>query len=162
MKKVIRKVGLIIITSVSLLLIFAVIKLLWYFLSHDLHLDFSQNYRKIDGYEDIVLANVDDSYRRTFWGLSRIDREIPQLEKAQNGSDEIYEKLISLVGDDYYIDQYVLSPDGNRILFEEMHPWGEGAPTDSDDVYFKVVDINDGSIVTLFKGPQQYFDIYWE
>ncbi|SEM71113.1 hypothetical protein SAMN04487770_1773, partial [Butyrivibrio sp. ob235] len=48
------------------------------------------------------------------------------------------------------------------VVHEEMHPWGAGAPTDDEDIYFKVVDLNDGSIVTLFKGPQQFFDIYWK
>ncbi len=162
MKKVLKRIGLVVIMAFNLLLIFIILRFLWYFPSYYLHLDFSQNFRKVEGYEDIVFTCNDSAYSRTFWGLSKNAIDVTGLEKEQHESDEIYEKLRSLVGNDYYIDQYVLSPDEDRILYEEMHPWGAGAPTDDEDIYFKVVDLNDGSIVTLFKGPQQFFDIYWK
>ena len=37
-----------------------------------------------------------------------------------------------------------------------MHPWGAGAPTDDEDIYFKVVDLNDGSIVLYLKALSSF------
>ena len=61
-------------------------------------------------------------------GFQKNAIDVTGLEKEQHESDEIYEKLRSLVGNDYYIDQYVLSPDEDRILYEEMHPEDQTSP----------------------------------
>ena len=97
----------------------------------------SQSYRKIDGYEDIFFVSNDKIYKRTFGGLKRVDGDTLNL-KEENVPDEGYEKLRAIVGDEYYIEQYVFSPDESKILYEEVHPWGAGAPTDDEDIYYDV------------------------
>lgn len=162
MKKIIRGIGIALISVVNLSVICLLLRILWYFPSHYGHVDLTQSYRKIDGYEDIIFVSGDACYKRTFWGLKKVNEDVSNQNKESTSSDEGYESLRAIVGDEYYIEQYVFSPNGSKILYEEIHPWGAGAPTDDEDNYYKVVDLSDGSIVTLFKGPQQFFDVYWE
>ena len=162
MKKVFKGIGITLLTIFCLLVVGVFLRILWYFPVHYGHVDLSQSYRKIDGYEDIVFVSREDCYKRTFWGLKKIEADAASFEKEESAYDEGFEKLRPFVGDEYYIEQYAFSPDGTKAVYEEIHTWGEGAPTDDVDNYYKVVDLTDGSIVTLFKGPQQFFDIYWE
>lgn len=62
---------------------------------------------------------------------------------------------------DGYIDQCVESPDGMRILYSEVCAWGEGAPTDDEDYYYKVLDLRDMSLVTIYKCPMRRYKLYW-
>lgn len=162
MKRVIRGIGKVLHAVVCFSVMCLFLRFLWYFPSYYGHVDLSQSYRKIDGYENIIFISRDDCYRRTFWGLKKVDKDVSALKDEQTPTNEEYTTLKAIVGDDYYIREYVYSPDCTKILYEEVHPWGEGAPTDDADNYYKVVDLSDGTIVTLFKGPQQCFDIYWE
>ena len=126
-----------------------------------MHMDFSQSYRKIDGYEKIIFVYGGEYYKRTFWGLKKIKGEIPDIDETElSETSEEYKKAISILGDDEYIRKSALSPDGNKVIVVEVHPWGYGM-TDAEDDYFKVVDLTDGSVVTVFKGSMQFFNACW-
>ncbi|MCR5778622.1 MAG: hypothetical protein K6G84_14575 [Lachnospiraceae bacterium] len=139
------------------------LRIVWFFAALNLRMDFSQNYRKIDGYEKIVFVEGDVAFKRSFWGLRKCDIDLTQFdEEGSMKETEAYRTVKSIVGDNIYISQCVESPDGNMILYSEAHPWGEGAPTDDEDHYYKVLDTRDMSIITIYKCPMKGYKLYWQ
>ena len=95
------------------------------------HLDFSQNYRRIDGYENIVFKDSrnDQCFHLCTWGLVK-------TEKPEGFED------------------------GKYILYIEKIYRGTGV-TDDEDVYFKVYSIEDETSITIYSGYRQYFLVNW-
>ena len=128
------------------------------------HLDFSQNYRSIDGYENIIFKDTwnDQCFRLCAWGL--VKTENPEgFEEHHNPDRTSYEYQLIVENTDARecdVGQVVLSPDGKYILYIENIYRGTGV-TDDEDVYFKVYSIEDETSITIYSGYRQYFLVDW-
>ena len=127
-------------------------------------MDFSQNYRRIDGYENIVFKDSrnDQCFHLCAWGL--VKTENPEgFEEHHNPDRTSYEYQLIVENTDAGecdIGQVVPSPDGKYILYIENIYRGTGV-TDDEDVYFKVYSIEDETSITIYSGYRQYFLIDW-
>lgn len=108
-----------------------------------LHLDFSQEYRQVDGVEKIRFQDKRDHkiYARTFWGLRPVGKD----ESSQSNIQDV-KKM-----DDKY-----------TLFCEKEYGVNGGYSTDEEYCYYKVVDIETGEQYTVYAGYRQWFDVYWE
>ena len=60
-----------------------------------------------------------------------------------------------------YIEQIVLSPDGNYILYVQSIYRGSGV-TDDEDVYYRVYDIKNNTVVTIYSGYKAFLLVDWK
>lgn len=127
------------------------------------HLDFSQDYRKIDGYENIVFKDSwnNQCFRLCPWGLIQSDR-IAGFETHQDidRSSYDYQLFLKRVHAEY-VSQIVPSPDGKYILYVENIYRGTGL-TDDEDVYYRVYSIDDDTSTTVFSGFRQFLCVDWK
>jgi len=157
--KIHKKIGIGIAVIISILIIlFGIIIYLSQF-----HFDFSQNYRRVDRYEDIVFK--DNWNKRCFrlcaWGLVKTGN-IDGFEDHSNPDIASYEyQLIVEKVNAENVWQVVPSPDGKYILYVEKVYSGSGL-TDDEDVYYKVYSIDDGTTVTIYSGYRQYLLVDWK
>ncbi|WP_026505350.1 hypothetical protein [Butyrivibrio sp. NC3005] len=159
MKKILSNI---LFKGILLLCLLFVFRIVFYYVQLSLHVDFSFSYRNIDGYENIIFVQNKTAYKRSFWGLQKTDETLPLLEDASSDKDDkALKKLKEVIGENYYLSQCIFSPDNTKILYVEIRPWGEGAPTDDENYYCKVLDLKTKKTITVFKGPQQYFKVYW-
>ncbi len=152
------------------------------------HLDFSQDYRAVDGIGQVVFRDNSrkTAYKRCFWGLKQ-EADAEGLEEGNEPSPEgIYaspsgqlrawtdnksRKLyvsnmdaseIKEFDTDYSVGQIVFSPDDRYLLYKEVEYGIHGGySTDEEYVYFKVLDLGTGSVVTVFQGYRQFFQVSW-
>ncbi len=85
------------------------------------HIDFSQEYRTIDGYEKIVFKDSwsGQCYRLCIWGLA-ITENISGFEDHRDPDTSSYEyQLLTAKANAEGIWQIVPSPDGKYILYVE-------------------------------------------
>lgn len=151
-----------------------------------LHLDFSQDYRKIQEVDTIRFQDnwSGKIYGRAFWGL----RPVGRLENGMQDSDS---EAASTVGDDlwygydsqeehiflghlvgeieeiydtqYSVSQIVLSPDDRYILFCEIeYGVNGGYSTDEEYCYYRVIDRETGERYTVYAGYREWYRVYWE
>ena len=128
------------------------------------HFDFSQDYRSIDGYENIVFkdSKSDQCFRLCAWGLIRTESYTDfqdHLEIIGISNDE-YQLLVENTGAEN-IWQVVSSPDGRYILYVERIYSGSGI-TDDEDVYYKVYSVDDGTSTTIYSGYRQFLLVDWK
>lgn len=127
------------------------------------HLDFSQDYRKIDGYENIVFKDSwnNQCFRLCPWGLITSD-SIAGFETHQDidRSSYDYQLFLKRVHAEY-VSQIVSSPDGKYILYVENIYRGTGL-TDDEDVYYRVYSIDDDTSTTVFSGFRQFLCVDWK
>jgi len=128
--------------------------IIWFFLVINYHLDFNQSYLFINGFENIVLYDSQNSYQRRIWGL----KEIESYEYGDNYDSNIISQVEEMVDDENWISQACYSPDKEYILYKEVEAWG---PTDDNTYYYKVINVDSKKIRTFYKGPMEDFDIYW-
>ena len=159
-----KRLKKIIVVVLILLLLALPVRIAWFLVSLNFKVDFSQEYRKVKGYEDIIFVQQDTAYKRAFWGLKEIPLDTASLGEESCYKDEkTYEMLKESREEDYYfISKMILSPDGNQVLYEEVRNWGGAAPTDDADIYYRVLNLTDGSIHTVYKMPIQRFNVYWK
>lgn len=127
------------------------------------HLDFSQNYRSIDGYENIVFkdSRSNQCFHLCAWGLVRTEN-IVGFEEHRNFDRTSYEyQLLVKRANAKYVSQVVPSPDGKYILYVENIYRGTGL-TDDEDVYYKVYSIDDDTSTTIFSGFKQFLLVDWK
>ncbi len=127
------------------------------------HFDFSQDYRSIDGYENIVFkdSKSDQCFRLCAWGLIRAE-SYPEFQDHRETIGIPYDEYRSLIehADGGYIWQVVSSPDGRYILYVEKV--GISGTTDDEDVYYKVYSPDDGTTTTIYSGYRQYLMVDWK
>ena len=108
-------------TAIVLMILMATIVYLSQF-----HIDFSQEYRTIDGYEKIVFKDSwsGQCYRLCIWGLA-ITENISEFEDHRDPDTSSYEyQLLTAKANAEEIWQMVPSPDGKYILYAEKNiPW---------------------------------------
>ena len=127
------------------------------------HLDFSQNYRSIDGYENIAFKDSwsNQCFRLCAWGLVKTEN-IVGFEEHQNFDRTSYEyQLLVKRANAEYVEQVVISPDVKYILYVERIYRGTGL-TDDEDVYYKVYSIDDDTSTTIFSGFKQFLLVDWK
>ena len=127
------------------------------------HFDFSQDYRSIDGYENIVFkdSKSDQCFRLCAWGLIRAE-SYPEFQDHRETIGIPYDEYRSLIehADGGYIWQAVSSPDGRYILYVEKVCIS--GITDDEDVYYKVYSPDDGTTTTIYSGYRQYLLVDWK
>ncbi|MCR5804275.1 MAG: hypothetical protein K6G47_08420 [Clostridia bacterium] len=128
-----------------------------------LHLDFSQDYRSIDGYENIVFENNRNKqcFHLCAWGLIKTKKPDGYTEHRDPDTASYEYQLIVEKANAKDVQQVVSSPDGKYILYVEMIYSGSGL-TDDEDVYYKVYSIDDGKTVTIYSGYREYFLVDWK
>lgn len=127
-----------------------------------LHIDFSQTYRGIRGYEGIVFRDnwSEQTYRRCVWGLVKKNASGKFAKHFLDRESEEY-KLLSERVDVSNITQLVSSPDGVYILYVENVYRGSGV-TDDEDVYFKVYDTQNDTVTTIYSGHREFLSVDWQ
>lgn len=138
--------------------------LVWLF-NNGRRLDFSQDYRNIQGVENITLERNGwhDFYKRCFWGLRRIDDTlIDHTDICQAGaeSDDSIIELQNLIKTEYAIRQSIYSPDKKYILYCEIK-YGHQGITDDEYCYYRVYEIETGKIITLYQGYREWYNLSW-
>ena len=127
------------------------------------HLDLSQNYRSIDGYENIVFKDSwnGQCFHLCAWGLVKTENVVG-FEEHRNYDRTSYEyQLLVKRANAKYVEQVVISPDGKYILYVETIYRGTGL-TDDEDVYYKVYSIEDDTSTTIFSGFKQFLIVDWK
>ncbi len=127
--------------------------------------DFSQEYRQIEGYENIVFRDngTEQDFCRSIWGLTVRNHsdgftEHRSIDKNSNAY-KILEEHTDLA--DTFVKQIVFSPDGNYILYVESVYRGTGV-TDDEDVYYRVYDIKNDTVVTIYSGHRAFLLVDWQ
>ncbi|MBD5508348.1 MAG: hypothetical protein HDR05_09965 [Lachnospiraceae bacterium] len=129
-----------------------------------LHLDFSQEYRKIEGADRIRFRDnwSGKVYGRSFWGLRPVGQKkdeasggYPENAKDSGLSIEQFSQ--------YEVKQVELSPDGRYILYCEIaYGVNGGYSTDEEYCYYRVIDREDGEQYTIYSGYREWYQVYWE
>ena len=156
--------------NLSIIVILSTLVILFVFLGSILclsqfHLDFSQDYRNVEGYENIVFKDSwsGQCFRLCTWGLIKTENDT-EFEDHRNPDESSYEyRLLSEKTDAemWQVDQIVSSPDGKYIMYVERVYRGTGV-TDDEDVYFKVYSIEDGTSTTIYSGYRQFLLVDWK
>ena len=127
------------------------------------HLDFSQNYRRIEGYENIVFKDScsNQCFHLCAWGLVKTESMVG-FEGHQNfdRTSNEYQLLVKRANAEY-ISQVVPSPDEKYILYVENIYRGTGV-TDDENVYYKVYSIDEDTSTTIFSGFKQFLLVDWK
>ena len=127
------------------------------------HIDLSQKYRTVNGYENIAFMDSwsHQCYRLCAWGLVKTEN-IPGFEEHRDPDTSSYEyQKIIKKANAKFVWQVVPSPDGKYILYVERIYRGTGI-TDDDDVYYKVYSIDDGTTTTIYSGYKQFLLVDWK
>lgn len=129
-----------------------------------LRLDLSQDYRDIQGYENIVLERNgwDQYYKRTFWGLKKTAS--PQGIKSDNrhDSDQSHDRLNEWIDTDNYIRQSIYSPDKRYVLYcEVIYDYKHSETTDDEYCIYKVYEIESGKSFTIYQAYREWYNLFW-
>ena len=127
-------------------------------------LDVSQEYKKIDAYEGIVLKdyNKQKAYKRSFCGLTETDEPADFSYHGEHLNSTAHDTLQRLApGNAGHIGQCTLSPDGRRILYVKANPSDEADPTDIVDYSYNVLNLDDGTVLEYFRNPRAGLGVEW-
>lgn len=126
------------------------------------HLDFSQKYRCIDGWEGIVFRDnwSKRDFKRCFWGLAETESRADFIEHRPIGADSPEYEILRSYIEEGNIEQAALSPDGNYILYVQRVYRGSGT-TDDEDVFYRVLSLKDGCVTTIYSGYRQFLLVDW-
>ncbi len=127
------------------------------------HFDFSQDYRSVEGYENIVFMDPQSKqcFRLCVWGLIRTEKPDGFEDHRDLVSPSEYQMLAENT-DAENIWQVVSSPDGRYILYIERINVGSGVTTDEEKVFYRVYSIEDGTSTTIYSGYRQYLLVDWK
>ena len=150
------------IVIISVIVIILIVLLSTILCLSQFHFDFSQDYRSIEGYENIYFKDSwsKQCYRLCSWGLVKTE-DVAGFEDHRDldTSSFEYKLLIEKAGAEW-IEQIVPSPNGKYILYVERIYRGTG--TTDDDVYYKVYSIEDDKIITIYYGFRQFLLVDWK
>lgn len=138
--------------------------LLFPMLKMALHLDFSQEYRKVEGADRIrFLDNWSGKvYSRAFWGLCPVGQK---KDEPSNGYREnVKDSALSIEQfSKYEVKQVELSPDSRYILYCEIeYGVNGGYSTDEEYCYYRVIDRENGEQYTIYSGYREWYQVYWK
>ena len=129
------------------------------------NVDFSQAYRNINNYEGITFVNVykQTAYKRTFWGLQEVDYQGISFDSQEmDRSSDAYKLVRAAAGEEARIAVCTTSPDGQYVLYLEAISVSQGASTDDDHVYYRVLNKKDGTVTTIYDGVYKCFWVTWQ
>ncbi len=129
------------------------------------NVDFSQSYRNIKNYEGITFTNTykHKAYKRTFWGLQEVAYPGVSVDRREiDQSSSAYELVRQKAGEHARITCCTTSPDGNYVLYAEAISISNGASTDDDHIYYRVLNLQDGSVTTIYDGAYKCFWVTWQ
>lgn len=127
------------------------------------HMDLSQKYRSIDGFENIVFKDnwTEQCFRLCIWGLTKTEN-YDEFNDNRNYDKTSYEyQLLVEKANAQYVRQVVTSPDGKYILYVENIYRGTGL-TDDEDVFYKVYSLENDTSTTIFSGYKQFLLVDWK
>lgn len=132
-----------------------------------LPLDLSQDYRIIQGNENIVLVRNwgwgNQCYKRNFWGLKRIGEEQADIHDNAHKSDSALNQLTGLINTDNEISQAIYSPDKKYILYRETEYGYTGSGmTDDEYCYYRVYEMENGKIITIYQAYREWYNLFWK
>ena len=127
------------------------------------HFDFSQDYRSVEGYENIVFMDPQSKqcFRLCVWGLVRTEKPDGFEDHRDLVRSSEYQMLAENT-DAENIWQVVSSPDGRYILYVERINVGTGVTTDEEEVFYRVYSIDDGTSTTIYSGYRQFMLVDWK
>ena len=127
------------------------------------HFDFSQDYRSVEEYENIVFMDPQSKqcFRLCVWGLVRTEKPDGFEDHRDLVRSSEYQVLAENT-DAENIWQVVSSPDGRYILYVESINVGTGVTTDEEEVFYRVYSIDDGTSTTIYSGYRQYLLVDWK
>ena len=126
--------------------------------------DISQDYRKVQGIENIIFERSwgQQCYKRVFWGLQRI--EDPQIDYSEIcwESDGSKYELLDCIDTDNSIWRSVYSPDKKYILYCEIkYNYTKSDMTDDEYCYYRVYEIETGKIITIYQAYREWYNLAW-
>ena len=150
-----------VITSVIVIVLIILLASILYL--SQFHFDLSQDYRSVEGYENIVFKEPgsDRYFRLCVWGLLKTGRPDEFEDHRDIVSPSEYQ-LVAENTDAENIWQVVSSPDGRYILYVERINVGTGVTTDEEEVYYRVYSLEDGTITTIYSGYRQFLLVDWK
>lgn len=143
-----------------------VIFLIWVFycFAPFLPLDFSQDYLKVQGIEDIVFEKngQEQFYKRCLWGLKKIGTIQSNHQEQYSESDGSIDELMNYIDTDYEIRRSIYSPDKKYILYCEIeYDYSNSGMTDDEYCYYRVYEIETGKIITIYQAYRGWYYLYW-
>lgn len=152
----------------SIIVILSTLVILFVFLGSILclsqfHLDFSQDYKDVKGYENIVFKDPQNKqcFRLCAWGLVKTEKPNEFVDHRYLLSSSEYQLLVENT-DAENIWQVVSSPDGKYILYAEKINVGIGVTTDEEKVYYRVYSIDDDTSITIYSDYRQFLLVDWK
>lgn len=133
----------------------------WLFLF--LPVDFSQDYKRIHGIENVVFQRNGSSnlYKRCFWGLRRIESPVTEVCSKDDAKVWEVEGFADSV-EQASVRQAILSPDGNYILYCELkYNYKNTGLTDDEYCRYKVFNVGTGEIVQIYGGYREWYNLAW-
>lgn len=129
-----------------------------------LPVDISQDYRKIQGSENIVFVKngVNDCYKRTFWGLQKYQSFGKDTPPDICSSDSSLYRLSDLIHTENQIYQSIYSPNKKYILYCEIEDnYKNSGINDDEHCYYRVYEIESGTIITIYRGYREWYHLLW-
>lgn len=147
-----------------IVLLAGVIILVWLF-NNGARLNFSQDYRKIQGVENITLERNGQCYlyKRCFWGLKKIGdiwANHPNTCRQCSESDTSKSELNTYINVDNWIRQSIYSPDKKYILYCEIE-YRDSGVSDDEYCYYRVYEIETGKTITLYQAYREWYNLSW-
>lgn len=138
---------------------------IWLF-NNGARLDFSQDYRSIQGVKNIILERNGQRYlyKRCFCGLKKIGdtwANHPDTCKQCSESDASSGELYNSINIDNWIRQSIYSPDKKYILYCEIKYVGTGGTSDEEYCYYRAYEIETGKIITLYQAYREWYNLSW-
>ena len=162
-KKLIKK-KILVISLLSIAIILVAGLLLFPMIKMALRLDFSQEYRKVEGMDRIRFRDnwSGKVYGRSFWGLCPVG----QMKDEPSGGyrETVKDSALSIEQfSKYEVKQVELSPDSRYILYCEIeYGVNGGYSTDEEYCYYRVIDLEDGEQYTIYSGYREWYQVYWK
>ncbi len=129
-----------------------------------LPLDFSQEYRQVEGYEGIIFEQNGwgKCFHRCFWGLKNIENVQAEALDSSRKEDSSIQELTGRIDTEHTIEQSVYSPDGNYILYCEIaYNYTHSGMTDDEYCYYRVYERKSGRIITVYQGYREWYRMVW-
>ena len=126
--------------------------------------DISQDYRKVQGIENIIFGRSwgQQCYNRVFWGLQRIEDSQTDYSEICWESDDSMHELLDCIDTDNTICQSVYSPDKKYILYCEIkYNYTKSDITDDEYCYYRVYEIETDKIITIYQAYKEWYDLAW-
>lgn len=128
--------------------------------------DISQDYRKVQGIENVILRSRwgdkdhnGQCYKRVFWGLQRIEDTQTDYSEICWESDGSKHELLDCIDTDNSIWRSVYSPDKKYILYCEIEH--KSGVTDDEYCYYRVYEIETGKIITIYQAYKEWYNLAW-